>query len=174
VTSRVLVVVAGLPGTGKSTVAAGIAERLGVPVFAKDVIEASLWRSGVGAEQGSWQVAEDMLTTLASSQLDHGRGAVLDTVAGRAGSRAAWRDVAQEHGTPFVVIECVCSDEEQHRSRIDGRTRDIPGWYELTWDDVQRSRQKYEAWTDERLVLDAVDPASQNLDVALAYIADRR
>jgi predicted kinase len=115
-----------------------------------------------------------MLTTLAGSQLDHGQGAVLDTVAGRAASRTAWREVAARHGAPFVVIECACSDESLHRSRIDGRTRGIPGWYELAWDDVQRSRKKYEPWTDERLVLDAVDPASQNLDTALAYIANRR
>ena len=173
-TDAVLVVVGGVPGTGKSTVARGIGAHLACPGFAKDVIEASLWRSGVGAEQGSGQVAEDMLTTLAGSQLDHGQGAVLDTVAGRNASRTAWREVAEAQGASFVLVECVCSDEDLHRSRIDGRTRNIPGWYELTWDDVQRSRKKYEPWTEERLVLDAVDPASQNLDAALAYIADRR
>jgi predicted kinase len=174
VSLAVLVVVGGLPGTGKSTVAAGIGAHLGGPVFAKDVIEASLRRSGVGAEQGSWQVAEDLLTTLAGSQLDHGQSAVLDTVAGRVVSREAWRATAEEHDAPFVVVECVCSDLARHRSRIEGRTRDIPGWYELTWDDVQRSRQRYEPWTEDRLVLDAVDPASQNLDAALTYIAKRR
>ncbi len=173
-TNPVLVVVGGLPGTGKSTLAAGIGSRLGIPVFAKDVIEASLWRSGVGAEQGSWQVAEDMLTTIAGSQLDQGQGVVLDTVARVGESRAAWRAVAEQHGAPFAVVECTCSDEKLHRSRLDGRTRGIPGWYELTWEDVQRSQAKWVPWTDEHLVLDAVDPASQNLDAALAYIADRR
>jgi predicted kinase len=174
VSRAVLVVVGGLPGTGKSTVAAGIAAHFGIPVFAKDVIEASLWRSGVGAEQGSWQVAEDLLTTLAGSQLDHDQSAVLDTVARRADSRAAWRAAAEQRDASFAPIQCVCSDETVHRSRIEGRTRGIPGWHELTWADVERSRSMYEPWTDEHLVLDAVDPASQNLDAALAYIAKRR
>jgi predicted kinase len=174
VTDPVLVVVAGLPGTGKSTVAAGVGAHLDCPVFAKDVIEASLWRSGVGAEQGSWQAAEDLLTTLAAAQLDQGQSAVLDTVAGREASRTAWHTVAEQRDSPFVVVECVCSDLALHRTRIEGRARGIPGWYELTWDDVQRSRQKYEPWAQDRLVLDAVDPASQNLDAALTYIAKRR
>jgi predicted kinase len=174
VTSPVLVVVGGLPGTGKSTLAERIGEHLDAPVFAKDVIEASLWRNGVGAEQGSWQVAEDMLTTLAGAELERGRSVVLDTVARVAESRATWRATAIEYGATFVLFECVCSDEAVHRSRLDGRVRAIPGWYEIQWSDVEQSRAKWEPWDDERLVLDAVDPASRNLDAALAYIAERR
>jgi predicted kinase len=166
----VLVVVGGLPGTGKSTLATAIGRELGAPVFTKDVIEASLWRSGVGAEQGSWQVAEDMLTTLADAQLAAGASAVLDTVARVEESRAIWRGIAEAHGAPFVLIECVCSDEAVHRSRLDGRVRGIPGWYEVAWEDVANAKRRWAAWADERLVLDAVDPAEENRQRALAYV----
>ena len=29
-----------------------------------------------------------------------------------------------------------CRDAELHRARVEGRQRQIPGWYELDWDHV--------------------------------------
>ena len=164
-----LVVVGGLPGTGKSTLADQLAARLHAPVFAKDRIEASLERDGVKAEQGSWTVAEHLLTTLAGEQLRHGQSAILDTVARSSESRTAWRETAREFGADFRVIECVCSDPATHRSRIEGRVRGISGWYELTWADVEQSRSHYEAWPEDHLVVDALAPLADNLALALSY-----
>jgi predicted kinase len=166
-----LVVVGGLPGTGKSTLAAAIGETIGAPVFVKDVIEASLWRSGIGADQGSWQVAEDLLTTLAGAQLERRSRAVVDTVARVEESRVTWRRLADATGSSFALIECVCSDDAVHRSRLDGRVRGIPGWYEVAWSDVEVAKQRWIPWADDRLVLDAVDPPELNLQRALEYLA---
>ena len=44
-----LVVVSGLPGTGKTTIADAIERNITSPIFNKDHIEASLWRTGVTA-----------------------------------------------------------------------------------------------------------------------------
>ena len=165
-----LIVVSGIPGTGKSTLADALAAALGAPVFTKDRIEASLWRSGVTADHDSWTVAEDMLGTLASEQLRRTQSAILDTVARTGPSRDAWRSIAEEHSAAFKPIECICSDEAVHRSRIDGRERGIPGWYELTWDDVQRARSLWEPWDIDRLVLDAITPLGENVASAIAYV----
>jgi predicted kinase len=167
----VLIVVGGLPGTGKSTLAAALGRELDAPVFAKDVVEASLWRSGVTADHGSWQVAEDLLTTLARAQVEAGASAVLDTVARVRASRDTWRGVAASQDATFLLVECICSDERLHRERLDGRTRGIPGWYELDWSDVEAAKARWEPWTDDRLVLDAVDPPASNLRAALDALA---
>ena len=167
---QALVVVNGVPGTGKSTIADAIAGALGIPIFNKDHIEASLWRSGITADHDSWQVAEDLLGTLAHEQLKCSRSAILDTVAGRRISRDRWRSIAHELGGAFKPIECICTDEALHRSRIEGRVRGIPGWYELTWDDVERSRSNYEPWDGDRLILDAARPLNENIAAALAYV----
>jgi len=165
-----LVVVGRLPGAGKSTLADALSAPLRAPVFTKDRIEASLWRNGVTSALDSWHVAEDLLTTLAGEQLRRGQSAILDTVARTAASRQTWQALAVEHGATFVLIECVCSDHGLHRRRIEGRDRGIPGWYELTWDDVERTRGRWEAWPDDRLVLDAVNLLAENVDTALAYL----
>lgn len=166
-----LIVVGGLPGAGKSSLADALAKRLQAPVFTKDRIEASLWRNGVTAEANSWQVAEDLLTTLAGEQLRRGQSAILDTVARTEQSRGTWRALTLEHGARFALIECVCSDIELHRQRIEGRDRGIPGWYEVTWEEVERVRGRWEPWPDDRLVLDSVNSLDDNTAEALAFVA---
>jgi predicted kinase len=165
------VVVSGVPGTGKTTIADALSASLTIPIFNKDHIEASLWRSGVTADENSWQVAEDLLGTLAAHQLRRGQSAILDTVARTRTSRGAWRAIAEAHDAAFKPIECVCSDEAVHRSRIHRRVRGIAGWYELSWEDVERARSRFEPWEGERLVLDAVRPLDENVDAALDYLS---
>jgi predicted kinase len=170
------IVVCGLPGTGKSTLSDAIAEQLQAPVLTKDRIEASLWRDGIKAEQNSWQIAENLLTTLAAEQLRRHQSVILDTVARSVTSRSSWRSLADELGARFRVIECVCGDEHVHRTRIESRDRGIPGWYELSWADVERVRRHYTNWTGEHLVLDAIRPLDENVTTALDYLdlKDRR
>ena len=166
----VLVVVGGLPGTGKSTLADGLAAHLGVPVFNKDWIEASLRRDGVAPGRDSWLVAENLLTTLAGQQLRRRQSAILDTVARNPASRATWRRLADEAAASWRLLECVCSDPDLHRRRVVGRDRGIPGWYELTWADVEDVRARSEPWSEEHLVVDAARPAPENLEAALRYV----
>ena len=165
-----LIVVGGLPGTGKSTLADGMAARLDVPVFNKDWIEASLRRDGVTRERNSWRVAEHLLTTLADQQLRRRQSAILDTVARPTESRAAWRSVADAAGARFRLIQCVCTDVAVHRRRVLGRTRGIPDWDELTWSDVENVRARSAPWPEPHLVLDAMRPSDENLAAALRYV----
>jgi len=44
-----------------------------------------------------------------------------------------------------------------------GRTRNIPNWPELTWEDVGRSRSGWEPPGDVDLILNSLDPVNVNL-----------
>jgi predicted kinase len=98
-----------------------------------------------------------------------GQSAILDSVLGLAEGRERWRALATEYGGRFYAIETRCSDENVHRARIEGRKRGISGWYELAWENVERSRANFQAWDEtelhpgERLVVDAVEPLESNL-----------
>ena len=165
-----LILCAGLPGTGKSTLADGLGRALGCPVFAKDWLEAALWRSGVGREQGSGWAGYELLSALAESQLRLAQSAILDCVAGREPLRRQWRGLAERYRAAFRPVECVCADVSLHQIRLAGRQRGIPGWYELTWEDVEQVRAGYEPWETERLVLELANSASSNLADALNYV----
>jgi predicted kinase len=164
-----LVLVTGLQGTGKSTVAKAIAQRMRTAVLAHDWLMSGL------RPFGEIQVALDdmgpfsrrtvgwsMLRALAQSQLREGRSIVLDGVA-RAPEIERCRLSARGEGARLVVVVTDCSDPELHRSRVEGRQRLIPNWYELEWSHVQRSIETWEDPEQVDLRLDAADEWEVNV-----------
>ena len=163
-----LVLVTGLPGTGKSTVAGAVARWVNAAVLAHDwamsglrpfeEIQAALNDMG---RSGHRTVGWSILNALARAQLRAGRSVVLDGVA-RAPEIAGCEAVARSEAAPLIVIETHCSDLELHRSRIEGRQRLIPDWYELDWSHVERSIATWEQPRHVDLRLDAVNTQAEN------------
>ena len=158
-----VVIFNGLPGTGKSVLARQAARFLGCSVLSKDILEAALWRSGIGPELRSGWVAYELMTSIAEDQLRVGQSVVLDSVATYERIRSGWRDLAVAHGATSVTISCICSDEAVHRERLARRQREIPGWHEIDWHQVEDTRRRYEPCSAPELVLDAVNPLDDNL-----------
>ena len=170
-----LVVMMGLPGCGKSAVAEGVARALGAPVFSVDPLEATLIRAGITRVQRSDYAAYDLAATLARSQLTLGQSAIVDAVNSIEIVRAWWRNIAAVFGVPRPLIECVCSDVDLHRRRVEERNRNIDGFiYEPSWADIEARRAEYEACAEDRLVLDAARPLDENVRRALDYVRSYR
>lgn len=168
-TPPTLLLVTGPPGTGKSTVAEAAAARLDAPVLAWDWVMAGLTPfDEVQAALRSIdptrarRVGWSMLWNLAVAQLRRGRSAVLDGCA-RVPEIDGTRQVAAEEGAASPVVVTRCRDVAVHRSRVEGRTRGIPGWYELDWDHVAGFLARWDEPTGADLYLDATDPLPDNL-----------
>ncbi len=105
-----LIVMAGLPGTGKSTLAARLAGRLGGVVLSKDVVRSALFPAPVL----DYSIAQDEIAmaavyAAAAHILKHdpNRPVFLD---GRTFSKPGQLDAVRALGVPFRVIECACAD----------------------------------------------------------------
>jgi len=169
-----LIIFAGLPGTGKSALAEAVGRELGIPVFAKDWLEATLLGcelAPANQDRPLGMAGYDLLSMLAERQLMLEQSAILDSVASTSSIRVTWQALADQYDAQRRVVECVCSDQELHRSRLGGRRRNIPGWHELERAEVERVRGYYVPWAEQHLVLDAVQPFETNLKTALAYCA---
>jgi predicted kinase len=170
-----LIVVTGLPGTGKSTVAEAVARETGAPAFAGDWLFGALAPHRIlhGLERKrSLAVYFDLLTVLARRQLMFGQSAILDCAVS-ADVAARWQALADEYGARLCLVECVCSDVDLHRSRVVGRVRGIPGWHEIDWEHVERMRTEFPSLDAAALRLDGVDPLRSNLAAVYDLIGHR-
>jgi predicted kinase len=164
-----LIVMTGLPATGKSKIAEALGRELSIPVFALDWLRGVMRRHELEPEKGGF-AAYDMLITLARRQLMLGQSAILDSVLTPPVIRGAIRDLAMDFHIPIYGIWTHCSDEDLHKARLLERKRGIPGWPELQWQDVQAVAKRYSVWEYVGLRLDMVEPFELNLKKALKFV----
>lgn len=147
--SRVmLIVLGGLPGTGKTTIARELARASGAVHVRIDSIEQALRDAGWRVEAEGYRAAQ----AVAEDNLRLGRTVVADCVNPWPLTRGEWRAVAQRAGVRALDVEIVCSDRDEHRRRVESRTPDIPGHVLPSWSEVEG--RDYRPWDDERLVVD--------------------
>lgn len=134
-----------------------------------------MWRAGVSRSEPTGLAAYIVAEAVADDVLALGQTVIVDAVNAVEPARAQWRSLADRRGVPVAFIEVVCSDPAIHRQRLEGRSRNIEGFSEPTWESVQRLREDFEPWVDDhRLVLDSVTDLSSNVATALGVLAALR
>ncbi len=116
------VLVGGPPGTGKSTLAAGLADRLGYTLLSSDRLRKEL--AGIAPEQPApapfgegiysgehTERTYDELLSRAGLLLQHGEPVILDASWTDAGHRAAAERVAQRTSSDFLALRCTAAPQ---------------------------------------------------------------
>jgi hypothetical protein len=83
-------------------------------------------------------------------------------------SREAWRDVAARAAAGAIEVEVICSDQAEHRRRVETRDAE-PFLPALTWHDVVT--RDYRPWDRERIVIDtASGSVDEHVDRLCSYV----
>lgn len=146
-----LIVIGGLPATGKTTVARVVAGALGAPYLRIDAIEQAIVDS-TPLTQPLGPVGYLIGQAVATEQLRLGVDVVVECVNPLAVTRDAWVAAAATTGARTVEVELVCSDAEEHRRRVQTRVLDVPGLAPPSWQEIVE--REYEPWSRPHLVLD--------------------
>ncbi len=124
----VVLLVRGLSGTGKSTIAELISQEIGVPLLQTDVIRRKLFpdlQASMTYNGGSYSLENRArvyraLHREAEQFVSHGRSVVLDGTYLTRESRQGAAALAQQHGAELLSVRCDCPDAvaaERIRSR---------------------------------------------------------
>jgi predicted kinase len=144
----VLIILSGLPGVGKTTIAREIVWTMVATHVRVDSIEQALRGAGIEVRDEGYRVAY----AIAEDNLRLGQIVVADSVNPWSLTRNDWRAVATRANVPRLDVEVVCSDTEEHRRRVESRTGDLPDHTQPTWQQVLA--RDYHPWDRERLVVD--------------------
>jgi len=174
-----LILVGGLPGSGKSTIARLLAGRIGADCIASDVLRKELAGAQPGerltAEVGAGVYGAGMteltyreLLVQAERQLRAGRSVILDASFAHAADRRHAKALARDVGGVLIAVECRCTVKIA-RQRLESRAR--PGYTgpsDAGWEVYQAMRRTFDPWTDA-VQVDTTRP----LETCLARIAEK-
>ncbi len=159
-----LIIIGGLPGTGKTTISLALACRLDAVHVRIDAIEQAIMNSSIApttVEEAGYLVGY----AVAEDNLRLGKTVLADSVNPLRLTRDAWLRVAKRAGVNAVEVEIICSDTDEHRRRIETRLSDIPGLRLPTWEEVVA--REYHLWSSEHVV---IDTANETTEQSLAKV----
>jgi predicted kinase len=150
--SPLLIVFAGLPGTGKTTLARALADELSAVYLRIDTIEQAIRQARLAGDDvgATGYMIAYALARENLRQCD--RVVVADAVNPIRLTRDAWREIATAASCPLIEIEVICSDQDEHRRRIETRPAEGAGLPRVTWQQV--IDRDDDTWDRPHLVLD--------------------
>ncbi len=158
-----LIVMRGLPGCGKSTIARALSKQLGWPIIDKDDIKDIL--DGHTPEAGG--LSYETMFNVARRQLLQGLNVICDSPITFSASYHKAQSIAAETNASLVIVECTCSDEQKWRQRINGRKQlKLPAHHQKDWDVLQTNRTHMEnemnyPISNPRIIVDTIRPLDE-------------
>ena len=162
-----LILMAGLPGTGKSTLGQALAAKLGGTVINKDEIRAALFEPDdieYSTEQDEFCMRVMLKVAGYLFRKDPARKVFLD---GRTFSRRYQLDratgYAQAIGQPWRILECICHDDTARR-RLDHDRDHLAE--NRNFDLYQRVKARFEEISLPKTVIDTDQPLEKCVELS--------
>lgn len=140
-----LIILAGLPGTGKTTLARKLSKKLNYFHLRVDCIEAPF--STYNPKAGEKGEGYEALINLAYENLVLGHNVIIDTVNPLHISRKMFNRLKERSKSATVQFELKIKDSKLHKSRVENRKSDVNGLKIPTWKNV--TEREYEEWKQE-------------------------
>ncbi|MDE1831781.1 MAG: AAA family ATPase [Thaumarchaeota archaeon] len=163
-----LVIICGLPGVGKTTLAKSLAPLIYGIILSSDKIRKELFPSPTYSQSEQKTVFDTMLIA-AKNLSDAGTNCILDATFNKEQSRTEVKNRLGLTDDQFHVIECSCP-EDIIMSRLESRKND---YSDATVQVYQKMKSIREPVKSEHITLDTVLSPEENARKAIEYISKR-
>ncbi len=164
-----LIMVCGLPGTGKTTLAKAVAEKTGAVHVSSDSVRMKMLEKRTYSDEEKEKVYDAMLEE-AGKQLGKGKSVVLDATFYRKELRDMARKVAEKAGSDFFIVECL-THEGLLKERIFSRKREETE-SEADFEVYKKVKTVFEPIEDEHLAVDTSLPLEKQVGLVLKYTGE--
>ncbi len=173
-----LIITCGLTGTGKSTIMKEVADRIGIPLLASDVIRKKLagiepeehryveFDSGIYSKEFSEKTYIQMIEE-GKKVLINGESAILDACFPKRWQRMKALDAAKEVNADFLCIEFVCPEEEikvRLMKRFESKKGVSDGRWEIYLSQKASFEEVNELPSETHLIIDTSKPKEESIE----------
>jgi len=162
-----LILVCGLPGTGKTTVAELIAKKTNSRILSTDVIRKEMISLPSYAEQEK-KMVYGMLFSMAEMMLRDSKNVLLDGTFYSKELRESARSVAKRTKSDFHLVEVVC-DEKAVRKRLEGR-KEAGSASDADFEVYKKIKKTFEPIKEAHAVIDTSGEWEKEADALAANI----
>jgi len=152
-----IIIICGLPGVGKSTLAKNLAPLINATILSSDKIRKELFHNPTYLPHER-KLVYNVMILLAKYLNDVGSSCILDATFNRENSRLEIREKLQLNDIQFQIIECVCP-ENKVISRLESRKDD---YSDATISIYQKMKKIYEPVKIEHIIVDTTLSPQQN------------
>ncbi|MEW5996590.1 MAG: AAA family ATPase [Candidatus Micrarchaeota archaeon] len=161
-----LILIAGLPGTGKSRLARELASHTGAAHISSDMIRKELLKERTYSEEEKAFIYGEMVSRV-SKALSEGRSVIADATFYKESLRKKMKEAAENAGTDFFIVECTLP-EEKVKERLSGKRG---GGSEAKFAEYLIVKKAFEPFTGERITIDTSLPVEQSIQTILRSIS---
>ncbi|MFP3949637.1 MAG: AAA family ATPase [Candidatus Micrarchaeia archaeon] len=163
-----LILVCGLPGAGKSTLARALSEKIGAVYLSSDIIRKKMLNDRTYSENEKYRVYERMVGE-AELILASGKTVVCDATFYKGGTRGEMRAAARRTGSEIYIVKCVLDENEVER-RMEERERGGNSESEADFRIYLKVKNLFEGIDEEHLEVDTSLPLEKQVHIVETYL----
>ncbi|MBN1170101.1 AAA family ATPase [Candidatus Micrarchaeota archaeon] len=159
-----LIIICGLPGTGKSSLSRKLREKIGAVYLNTDIIRKQITKKPDYSEEEKKRVYDEMIN-LAEKNINERKNVILDATFYSKKLRMVMKNISKDH---YVIL---CSlPEKLVKERLMGRERRKKGISDADYGIYLELKKRFEPVEGEYLELDCSLPKSKQVEIVLGYI----
>ena len=155
-----LIVVTGLPGTGKTTIAESLAKEIDAVVFSTDKIRKMIFEKPVYNEEDK-RIVYDELFSLTGKYLASRKNVILDGTFYTKALRQRAKEVGKTFSENVYFVYCE-TPEELLKERINKRKDKFS---DADYSVYLKMKKIFEEFEDDVIIIDTSNPVNTNIDI---------